>query len=129
MEKIQSKNQMHTQCYLTPALSSLLDSTVYNWIGVENQWGIHYSKPIPVISKTSAIYAQLVEAKVKLEEVMQPATSQEIINLLTRLSLHYPINGLEKSQFQTLIADFIEDLSPYPTDLIRDACRAYRRNG
>ena len=61
---------------------------------------------------------------------MQPATSQGIINLLTRLSLHYPINGLEKSQFQTLMADFVEDLKPIsPIDLIKDACTAYRRNG
>ncbi|KIE05244.1 hypothetical protein NF27_DT00180 [Candidatus Jidaibacter acanthamoeba] len=60
---------------------------------------------------------------------MQPATSQEILEELDKLNRHYPIIGLNEYQLQELMTDYIEDLSPYPIDLIRDACTAYRRNG
>jgi hypothetical protein len=47
---------------------------------------------------------------------------------LGKLLLHYPMTNMTEREKTSLLEDYIEDMSPYPTWAIVEACRHYRKN-
>lgn len=62
-----------------------------------------------------------------MQQLVTPAKTSDVAALIGKLALHYSL-GHEASNLKHLIADYIEDLSPYPSWAIDAACKAYRRN-
>ena len=60
--------------------------------------------------------------------MLKPASVEQIADMLIKLSLQYPSPAMNKEQFKMMIIKYIEDLSPYPIDLIEQACAAYAQN-
>lgn len=63
------------------------------------------------------------------EAACKPAANDEIIYLLTRLAAHYSSQHADRSasQWQVVFADYADDLSHLPADIMRDAIATWRR--
>jgi hypothetical protein len=83
---------------------------------------------VPVISKDSILYSQLIEAIEMIEGLLIPADDTKIIPLLAKLRLHFNLSHLSDNEIIVLMDDYLEDLSIYPFDLIEQACLEYRRD-
>lgn len=46
--------------------------------------------------------------------------------MLGRLVVHCPMRNMDERQFGVLFNDYLDDLSPYPAQMIAEACREYR---
>ncbi len=58
---------------------------------------------------------------------LAPATAQEAITLLTKLSLHYWQPDRPEAHFKMILADYVSDLSDVPRDILAAAVDAVRR--
>lgn len=87
-----------------------------------------YNKSIPVLDKSSEIYALLPSAIKKVEASLYPSTSKEILQLLAQLRLHYASSHMSEQQLTVLLNDYLDDLAVYPKDLIEQACIDYRKS-
>lgn len=56
-----------------------------------------------------------------------PATDQDIVTEMSRLSIHYP-GSLTAQESAIRLASFVEDLRGKTIEEIRNACRRYRQN-
>jgi hypothetical protein len=64
----------------------------------------------------------------RLEQLMLPAEPRAILVELAKLRLHYSHLNLTQKELEILLGDYVNDLMPYPIDLIRAACISYRRD-
>lgn len=56
-----------------------------------------------------------------------PATQEEILTEITRLSFHYRIgNHLTDAMLASVMDDYLEDLKSYPIRYLKKACKAWR---
>jgi hypothetical protein len=85
-------------------------------------------RKVPVITKDSMLYSQLIEAISRLERLLMPAKDAEVISLLAQLRLHFALPYLSEIEIGILMNDYLEDLSIYPIDIIEQACVDYRRD-
>ncbi len=60
---------------------------------------------------------------------MLPAEPRAILVELAKLRLHYSHLNLTQNELEILLDDYVNDLMPYPIDLIQAACIKYRREG
>ena len=58
----------------------------------------------------------------------QPASPLEVAQLVRRLMNHYRTPDMNEADLQGVIEDWLEDLGPYPFDVLRDAMAAYRQS-
>ena len=58
-----------------------------------------------------------------------PANELQIMPMLAMLRLHFPMSNLSTESADLLMRDYLNDLSPYPPDIIKEACLEYRHNG
>ena len=86
------------------------------------------SSSVPVISRKSGTYGNLLIDIRKLELALKPAKEDEIMTQLARLRLHFSAGYVTAEEFKYLIKDYLADLADYPRDLIEMACNEYRRN-
>ena len=119
-------NQLALIDSLPQALQLLMGSSQIDWTGNLLGKTTRYLEKIPVIAKDSETYRQLTEAVKHFEAMMSPAQSQDIVIELSRLRLHFPMSSLNDKQISLVITDYLQDLGPYPIDLIKKACRDYR---
>lgn len=63
-----------------------------------------------------------------LEEVLKPATKQEIAVCLKKLSLHLPVTGKTEEELKYFFTDYCNDLKGYPVYLIDFACAKFRKD-
>ncbi|AIL64736.1 hypothetical protein NOVO_01700 [Rickettsiales bacterium Ac37b] len=83
---------------------------------------------VPKIARTSFLYQELVVAERILAEHLKSATHRQILALLSKLRLHYPLTNLASNQVQILLNDYLEDLGIYPFDILSAICLQYRQN-
>ena len=57
-----------------------------------------------------------------------PATRDEVIQLLGRLSLHYPPSGLDEARETLRWEDYLEDLKRFSVEEIKGMCDGWRRS-
>jgi hypothetical protein len=99
-----------------------------DWTGIALGKSDRVSSSVPVISKKSKTYGNLLIDIRKLEIALKPAKEEEIMTLLARLRLHYNASYMSAEGFKSLLKDYITDLAQYPRDLIEMACIEYRKN-
>lgn len=63
----------------------------------------------------------------RLQLLATPAQTTDIAAMLGKLILHYS-TGKDTVGLQHVVGDYIDDLCEYPSSVIDDACRTYRRN-
>jgi hypothetical protein len=82
----------------------------------------------PAVAKNSNLFVELCQAEKQIIVALKPAKLSEILAILSKLRLHYPLANIESRQVEILLSDYVEDLSFSPLDLLLEACREYRRN-
>ena len=85
--------------------------------------------PLQIIPTLSP--EQIEDARQAAREILSsltPARADEIALTYERLALHYPNLNRTESESALTIEDWFEDLAGYPTDLIAEACRRWRRS-
>jgi len=66
------------------------------------------------------------EAKKILQDIMHPATKEQIAIIIKRLSLHCGMQSKEPQEVKYMFIDYCHDLANYPAFLIEEACAKYR---
>lgn len=90
-----------------------------------NKASNHYHmKPIP---STDKAIEEAKRASVTLEALMRPATCNEIVIAIKKLSLICGKQNRTAKEIDSIISDYYNDLSGYPIRLINEACEAYRK--
>lgn len=112
---------------LPEQLERLLSDEGIDWQGNMLGKSQYLSKRVPVISKNSVVYDQLIEAISVIEKLLEPANETDIIPLLVKLRLHFSLQHLSEIEISILINDYLEDISIYPIDIIEQACIDYRK--
>lgn len=107
----------------------MLSSQSIDWTGHLLGASTLVSKPLPVIAKNSKDYFLLITAANQLKRALKPATPKEILYALTKLRLHYATNVMSEHETAILLEDYLNDLSPYPRDILEQACIDYRKGG
>jgi hypothetical protein len=83
---------------------------------------------IPAVAKNSNLFVELCLAEKQLMLALKPARPSEILAILSKLRLHYPLANIESRQVEIFLSDYVEDFSFAPLDLLLEVCREYRRN-
>ena len=99
-----------------------------DWTGTLLGRSDRITSAVPVISRKSGTYGNLLIDIRKLEIALKPAKEEEIMTQLARLRLHFSAGYVTTEEFKYLLKDYIADLAQYPKDLIETACNEYRRN-
>lgn len=73
--------------------------------------------------------ALMTDTLAEFDAFLTPAPQAEIVALLTRLAVHFPVRGRSQSEWRIILEDFAEDLAPYPPDILRAAIAEYRQTG
>lgn len=122
---------------LTRPFVNLLTSKDIDWDGncifdggrvtgfkVDKTTNHRHMKPIPT---DEGFKAAARASQVTLEELLRPATPEQIILEIKKLSLHCgkTIKAEEEAKF--IFMDYCKDLSKYPIRLIAEACDNYRK--
>ena len=91
-----------------------------------NQYLCH---SIPIITKDSALYDQLIEAVNIIESLLIPARISQILPILVKLRIHFPITILSGDEISILMRDYLTNLSSYPLDIIEQTGDEYISDG
>lgn len=71
--------------------------------------------------------SELPRALAGHSEGLRPATPEQIVTDLTRLSLHFWQADRPANHFKMVIADYVHDLADVPADILQDAIRQIRQ--
>lgn len=64
----------------------------------------------------------------RLRGLLARPREEEVLTLLGKLILHYPMANMTTQEKTLLLEDYVDDLSDYPAWAIQEACRTYRRD-
>src|SRR3954470_7671756 len=107
---------------LPEELEHLLRSHNIDWTGSLLGKCVAISAPVPVIVKGSSDYYALITAINQVEKALRPASPKEILYALAKLRLHYATSNMNEQELALLLEDYLNDLSPYPRDILEQAC-------
>jgi hypothetical protein len=113
--------------YLPLELRKLLDLPGVDWSGGSLGQSPLYSRPTPKLRPGSTVCGLLVDWIQKLEAISKPAEQLEILQMLSKLQLHFPNPLISQQQMMLILQDYLVDLAEYPTDIIEQAILDYRR--
>lgn len=64
-----------------------------------------------------------------IRRLLLPASRAETVGVLLRLRQHFPEKDRPEGVWQSVIADYANDLADVPLDIIEEAATAHRRTG
>lgn len=80
------------------------------------------TRPLP-----AETLAMVVEAEAALAAGMQPASLDEVREVMVSLLSHYPSRRMSAPERASVAGDWLVDLSKVPADIIAAACQEWRR--